>query len=112
MDGRLWQTVRERADHRCEYCCLPQNAEPFFAYHIEHIVARQHGGRADGENLAKDRPQRAASSEPALSRIPAVDHFSDIVMFDKFAPVSRRQALIDFARKPLIIIQEPLLLAF
>ena len=52
MDERLRQTVRERADHRCEYCCLPQNAEPFFAYHVEHIVARQHGGRDNSENLA------------------------------------------------------------
>ena len=41
MDEQLRQTVRERADHRCEYCCLPQDAEPFFAYHVEHIVARQ-----------------------------------------------------------------------
>jgi hypothetical protein len=32
MDERLRQTVRERAGYRCEYCCLPQNAEPFFAY--------------------------------------------------------------------------------
>ena len=52
MDERLRQTVRERADHRCEYCCVPQNAEPFFAYQVEHIVARQHGGRDDSENLA------------------------------------------------------------
>ena len=52
-DGRAAPaTVRERADHRCEYCCLPQNAEPFFAYRVEHIVARQHGGRDDSENLA------------------------------------------------------------
>jgi hypothetical protein len=28
MDERLRQTVRERADHRWEYCCLLQNAEP------------------------------------------------------------------------------------
>ena len=52
MDERLRQTVRERADHRCEYCFLPQDAEPFFAYHVEHIVARQHGGSDDNENLA------------------------------------------------------------
>ena len=30
----------------------------------------------------------------------------DIAMFDKFASVCRRQAFIDFERKPLIIIQE------
>jgi hypothetical protein len=52
MDERLRQTVRERAGYRCEYCCLPQDAEPFFAYHVEHIVARQHGGRDDSGNLA------------------------------------------------------------
>src|SRR5208283_5234613 len=37
---------------------------------------------------------------------PAVDHFADIAVFDKFAPVCRRQAFIDFERKPLVIIQE------
>ena len=47
MDEQLRRTVRERADHRCEYCCLPQDAEPFFVYHVEHIVARQHGGSDD-----------------------------------------------------------------
>jgi predicted helicase len=44
MDEALRHFVRERANHRCEYCHLPQDAEPFFAYHVEHIVARQHGG--------------------------------------------------------------------
>jgi 5-methylcytosine-specific restriction endonuclease McrA len=52
MNELLRQTVRERADLRCEYCCLPQNAEPFFGYRVEHIVARQHGGRDESENLA------------------------------------------------------------
>ena len=60
MDERLRQTVRERADHRCEYCYLPQNAEPFFAYHVEHIVARQHGGTDDSENLARLLPLQCA----------------------------------------------------
>ena len=52
MDERLRQTVRERAAYRCEYCSLPQDAEPFFAYHVEHVVARQHGGTDDSGNLA------------------------------------------------------------
>jgi hypothetical protein len=34
MDERLRQTVRERAGHRCEYCSLAQDAEPFFAYNF------------------------------------------------------------------------------
>lgn len=52
MDERLRQGVHARASNRCEYCGLPQTAEPFFAYHIEHIVARQHDGSDDLENLA------------------------------------------------------------
>ena len=44
--------VRQRARTRCEYCGLPQAAEPFFTFHSEHIVARQHGGADDAENLA------------------------------------------------------------
>jgi HNH endonuclease len=67
MDERLRQTVRERADHRCEYCYLPQNAEPFFAYHVEHIVARQHGGTDDNENLALACYHGNAHKGPNLS---------------------------------------------
>ena len=44
--------VRQRARTRCEYCGLSQEAEPFFKFHIEHIVARQHGGADEAENLA------------------------------------------------------------
>jgi len=46
---RATLTVRERAGYRCEYCSLPQDAEPFFGYHV---VARQHGGTDDSRNLA------------------------------------------------------------
>jgi hypothetical protein len=43
--------VRHRANHRCEYCRLPQAAfrRPF---HLEHVVAKQHGGTAELDNLA------------------------------------------------------------
>ena len=44
--------VRRRAGDRCEYCRLPQAAEPDARFHIEHIVARQHGGADDEGNLA------------------------------------------------------------
>jgi HNH endonuclease len=45
------EAVRQRAGNRCEYCRLPQSAfrRPF---HIEHIVARQHGGSTQLDNLA------------------------------------------------------------
>ncbi len=44
--------VRERADNRCEYCLTRQDDEPFISYQIEHIIAIQHGGSDDEENLA------------------------------------------------------------
>lgn len=43
--------VRRRAQNRCEYCLIPQAAfrRPF---HIEHILAKQHGGLTQFDNLA------------------------------------------------------------
>jgi len=49
--SELSDEVRRRAGHRCEYCRMPQTAfhRPF---HIEHIVAWQHGGSTQLDNLA------------------------------------------------------------
>lgn len=44
--------VKERATGRCEYCRMRQTWEPFHAYHLEHIVAKQHRGSDDANNLA------------------------------------------------------------
>lgn len=44
--------VRERAAHRCEYCGMAEAWEPFFVYHVEHIIACQHGGSDVPDNLA------------------------------------------------------------
>jgi hypothetical protein len=44
--------VRERAEHRCEYCRTRQADEPFIAYQTEHIIAIQHGGGDEEDNLA------------------------------------------------------------
>lgn len=48
-DRRL---VWQRANGACEYCRTFEAWEPFFTYHIEHVVARQHGGVDSLENLA------------------------------------------------------------
>ena len=45
------ELVRQRASDRCEYCLLPQ-AHSELTHHMEHIVAKQHGGTDDVENLA------------------------------------------------------------
>jgi len=48
----LREFVRRRADDRCEYCGIRQQADPFFTFHVEHILARQHGGATVEWNLA------------------------------------------------------------
>jgi hypothetical protein len=52
MDAATRQFVRERAGQGCEYCRFHQDHEAFFRFHIEHIVAKQHGGSDVLDNLA------------------------------------------------------------
>jgi hypothetical protein len=51
MDAATRELVRRRASGRCEYCLLPQECFEV-SHHIEHIVAKQHGGGDDTSNLA------------------------------------------------------------
>ncbi len=44
--------IRDRAGNRCEYCRLHQGHEPYYTFHIEHIVAEVHGGTGATSNLA------------------------------------------------------------
>jgi hypothetical protein len=48
----LRQQVRDRAGRRCEYCRLPDSLPPLESFHLEHIIARQHGGETVLDNLA------------------------------------------------------------
>ena len=45
---RVWQ----RARSRCEYCRLHQDYEPYYRFHVEHIIAKQHRGGDALDNLA------------------------------------------------------------
>lgn len=51
MNQDLVRSVWQRANRRCEYCHLPAAAYagPF---HVDHVVAVQHGGHTTLENLA------------------------------------------------------------
>jgi hypothetical protein len=52
MDAGLRRRVTDRASNHCEYCGLGQEADPIFRFHVEHIVAKQHGGSDELWNLA------------------------------------------------------------
>jgi hypothetical protein len=51
MTRATTERVRQRAGHRCEYCGIPET-DSGLRFHVEHIIARQHGGTDDDENLA------------------------------------------------------------
>jgi hypothetical protein len=42
--------VRERASRRCEYCHLPDEFASLALFHVEHIIARKHGGSDEPGN--------------------------------------------------------------
>lgn len=44
--------VKERARLRCEYCQLHQDESDYLAFHVEHVIAKQHGGSDDLDNLS------------------------------------------------------------
>ena len=64
---RAW--VWRRASGRCEYCHIPQEATPLISFHVEHIVARQHGGSDSADNLALACDRCNAYKGPNLTSI-------------------------------------------
>src|SRR5437762_3443695 len=43
--------VRQRAGRRCEYCRFPEGLVSAVAFQLEHVRAKQHGGKTEPENL-------------------------------------------------------------
>lgn len=68
MDAKTRDFVRSRADERCEYCLLRQE-HTGLTHHIEHIIARQHGGTDDTDNLALACNRCNSCKGPNLSGI-------------------------------------------
>jgi 5-methylcytosine-specific restriction endonuclease McrA len=69
MDAETRRFVRTRANERCEYYGIHQRIYPDFAFHIEHIVARQHGGEMTPTNLALSCHLCNSKKGPNLSGI-------------------------------------------
>ena len=86
MPSPLRQLVRDRAGGQCEYCRLPDFAAPASAFHVEHIIAKQHGGSDEFENRAWSCNRCNFSKGPNLSgKDPLTDNV--VRLFDP-----RRQA--------------------
>ncbi len=51
MKATTRRFVQARAASRCEYCRIHEDDEPL-SFHIEHVIAKKHGGGDDPNNLA------------------------------------------------------------
>ena len=67
MDAALRARVWELANGRCEYCRLHQDDADFLTFHIEHIIAEQHGGRDHLSNLCLACPECNLAKGPNLA---------------------------------------------
>ena len=52
MSPRTRRLVRERAGRRCEYCRFHEADLPLWPFHLDHIIAGQHAGPDEPDNLA------------------------------------------------------------
>jgi hypothetical protein len=50
VPAELRRLVAQRADHRCEYCLIPESVT-FAPHEMDHLVAEKHGGTTDADNL-------------------------------------------------------------
>lgn len=83
MDVALRGFVRERAGRRCEYCRLHEDDADFLAFHVEHVIAKQHGGTDDPDSLCY------ACSECNWAKGPNLSGLLDGKLYPLFNP--RRQ---------------------
>lgn len=72
MDEFTRELVRRRAGQRCEYCRLHEEDDPLFSFHVEHIIAQQHGGADSPSNLALACHQDNLHKGPNLTGIDPV----------------------------------------
>jgi len=93
MSARLRQRVAKRAGGRCEYCPIPEELDDL-PFHIDHIIARKHGGKPTLDNLALAcfncslfKGPNIAGIDPVSNRLTRLfharrDHWSDHFHWD------------------------------
>ena len=66
MNAELKRFIRQRAGGCCEYCRLRQDYD-FLPQHIDHIIARKHGGADDPTNLCLACANCSLAKGPCIS---------------------------------------------
>lgn len=80
MEATLHNQVRRRAGDRCEYCLMPQSAH-VLTFPVDHVIARQHGGDTELDNLAlscvrcnSHKGPNIAGLDPVTGQLTALFH--------------------------------------
>jgi 5-methylcytosine-specific restriction endonuclease McrA len=93
ISAAMRAAVRQRAGERCEYCRISETIA-FFAHEPDHLIATQHRGKTELENLAlaclqcnRLKGPNIASVDPETNRIvplfnPRTDNWSVHFRFD------------------------------
>jgi hypothetical protein len=119
MAKALEQSIRRLAADRCEYCRAPEAATGLL-HVIDHIIARQHGGKSDADNLAlccgrcnQFKGPNIAGIDPAtgnLSRLfhPRRDNWEEHFRYDQeiligLSPIGRATILVLAINMPIRI---------
>jgi hypothetical protein len=126
MDSGIEQAVRDRARGLCEYCHAPQAFYPE-RFQLDHIIARQHRGGAELENLAlcclecnrRKGPNIASIDPQTLAQVELYhprrngwnEHFSwRSGLLIGATPVGRATvALLDINRPPRVAVRQALI---
>lgn len=105
MDSRLVAAVRARAGNRCEYCLIPagQTLAPF---HVDHVIALQHGGPTAPGNLAYACPNCNEFKGPNLASLDRVTSRTKLVRL--FNPRQHRWNYHFSIDGPLVIGRTPI----
>ena len=78
MDAAAADRVRQRAAFRCEYCLVPEELSAL-RFHVEHIIARQHGGDDEEANLALACPECNWRKGTNLTNLTSLDPDTGLV---------------------------------
>ena len=68
IPATLRAAVRKRAAELCEYCRMPETFA-LFAHQPDHVIAAQHGGQTDLDNLALACIQCNRSKGPNIASV-------------------------------------------
>ncbi len=68
LERRAWR----RAQDRCEYCRLPPEGSRL-TFPIDHVTAKQHGGRTEFDNLALSCPHCNRYKGPNIAGLNPID---------------------------------------